>query len=98
MKNSKPYRIQSISQLHHMAGLTKPHHPLISMLNLEGITNNTDITSVLFDFYVVSMKRGCDKLSYGQQKYDFDEGVMAFLAPGQLLRGEDNGLPHHLSG
>jgi len=98
MKNSKPYRLQSISELHRIGGLTKPHHPLISILNLDGIANNTDITSVIFDFYVVSMKRGCDKLFYGQQKYDFDEGVMAFLAPGQLLRGEANGLPHHLSG
>ena len=98
MKNSKPYKVQSISQLHHLAGITKPQHPLISMLNLDGMANNSDITSVIFDFYVVSMKRGCDKLFYGQQKYDFDEGVMAFLAPGQLLRGEDNGLPPQLSG
>lgn len=98
MKNFSPYRIQSISELHRIAGITKPHHPLISILNLEGLANNSDITSVIFDFYVVSMKRGCDKLFYGQQKYDFDEGVMAFLAPGQILRGEDNGIPHHLSG
>lgn len=98
MKNSSPYRIQSISELHRIAGITKPHHPLISILNLEGLANNSDITSVIFDFYVVSMKRGCDKLFYGQQKYDFDEGVMAFLAPGQILRGEDNGIPHQLSG
>lgn len=98
MKNPKPYRLQSISELHRIAGFTKPHHPLISILNLEGIASSTEITSVIFDFYVVSMKRGCDKLFYGQQKYDFDEGVMAFLAPGQILRGEDNGLPPNLSG
>ena len=98
MSHSKPYRIQSISDLHRVAGYAKPQHPLISILNLEGIADNTDITSVIFDFYVVSMKRGCDKLFYGQQQYDFDEGVMAFLAPGQILRGESNGLPHNLSG
>ncbi|GGN13373.1 AraC family transcriptional regulator [Dyadobacter beijingensis] len=98
MKNSEPYRLRSISELHRIAGIAKPHHPLISILNLEGLTNNTDITSVIFDFYVVSMKRGCDKLFYGQQKYDFDEGVMAFLAPGQILRGEENGMPHNLRG
>jgi AraC-like DNA-binding protein len=44
------------------------------------------------------MKRGCDKLFYGQQKYDFDEGVMAFLSPGQILRGEESGVPANLSG
>lgn len=98
MGNLKPYRLQSITELHRIAGFAKPQHPLISIINLEGLASNTDITSVIFDFYVVSMKRGCDKLLYGQQKYDFDEGLMAFLAPGQILRGEDNGMPHNLSG
>lgn len=98
MGNLKPYRLQSITELHRIAGYSKPLHPLISIINLEGLANNTNITSVIFDFFVVSMKRGCDKLFYGQQKYDFDEGVMAFMAPGQILRGEDNGMPHNLSG
>src|SRR5690349_18873520 len=98
MGNSKPYRLQSITELHRVAGYPKPQHPLISILNLEGLANNTDITSVIFDFYVVSMKRGCDKLHYGQQKYDFDEGLMAFLSPGQILRGEENGVPSNLEG
>ncbi|TRW27161.1 helix-turn-helix domain-containing protein [Flavobacterium zepuense] len=98
MEDRKPYRIKTITELHRLGGYDKPHHPLISILNLEGLANNTDITTVLFDFYVVSMKRGCDKLFYGQQKYDFDEGMMGFLAPGQILRGEDNGVPHNLSG
>lgn len=98
MRNSKPYRIKSITELHQIAGYDKPLHPLISILNLEGLSNSTEITTVIFDFYVVSMKRGCDKLFYGQQKYDFDEGVMAFLSPGQILRGEGNDVPANLSG
>jgi len=98
MGNSKPYRIKSITELHQIAGYDKPHHPLISILNLEGLSSSTSITTVIFDFYVVSMKRGCDKLFYGQQKYDFDEGVMAFLSPGQILRGEESGVPKNLSG
>jgi AraC-like DNA-binding protein len=35
---------------------------------------------------------------YGQQKYDFDEGLMAFMSPGQVLRGEEGGVPHNLEG
>jgi AraC-like DNA-binding protein len=35
---------------------------------------------------------------YGQQKYDFDEGLMAFMAPGQILRGEEGGVPPKLEG
>ncbi|WP_031529917.1 helix-turn-helix domain-containing protein [Dyadobacter crusticola] len=98
MANKKPYRIQSITEIHRLMGLEKPHHPLIGLVDLAGLKDDPDIDAVVFDLYVVSMKRGCDKLWYGQQKYDFDEGLMAFMAPGQILRGEDNGVPHNLEG
>jgi len=79
-------------------GLPKPHHPLIGIIDLKDLKADPGIHAVIFDLYVVSLKRGCDKLMYGQQKYDFDEGLMAFLAPGQILRGEENGVPHQLEG
>jgi AraC-like DNA-binding protein len=78
--------------------LPKPHHPLIGVIDLSGLKNDPGINAVVFDLYVVSMKRGCDKLLYGQQKYDFDEGLMAFMSPGQILRGEDGGVPQNLEG
>ncbi|WP_430402839.1 helix-turn-helix domain-containing protein [Fluviicola sp.] len=98
MANSKPYRIESITEIHRLMGLPKPAHPLIGIIDLGGMKNNSEIDAVIFDLYVVSMKRGCDKLIYGQQKYDFDEGLMAFLSPGQILRGEENGVPAKLEG
>jgi AraC-like DNA-binding protein len=98
MATPKPYRIESITQIHRMMGLPKPHHPLIGIVDLKGLKNDPTINSVIFDLYVVSLKRGCDKLMYGQQKYDFDEGLMAFMAPGQILRGEENGVPPQLEG
>mgnify|MGYP001128538850 FL=1 len=98
MANSKPYRITSITEIHRLMGLPKPHHPLISIVDLKGLRNDTGIEAVVFDLYVISMKRGCDGLHYGQQKYDFDEGLMAFMAPGQVLRGEENGVPPDLDG
>ncbi|MFD2582510.1 helix-turn-helix domain-containing protein [Pedobacter vanadiisoli] len=98
MANSKPYRISSITEIHRLMGLPKPHHPLISIVDLKGLRNDTGIDAVVFDLYVISMKRGCDGLHYGQQKYDFDEGLMAFMSPGQILRGEENGVPPDLDG
>ncbi|MFP9097808.1 helix-turn-helix domain-containing protein [Flavobacterium sp. RHBU_24] len=98
MANSTPFRVKSISQIHQLIGLPKPHHPLISILDLKGLRNDTDIEAVVFEMYVISMKRGCDGLHYGQQQYDFDEGLMAFLSPGQLLRGEANGVPGNIDG
>ncbi|MDJ1469549.1 helix-turn-helix transcriptional regulator [Cytophagaceae bacterium YF14B1] len=94
----KPYRIQSISEIHRLMNLPKPHHPLIGIIDLKGLKNDPNINAVIFDFYVVSLKRGCNNLLYGQQKYDFDEGLMAFLSPGQVLRGEESGVPANIEG
>lgn len=93
-----PYRIKSISEVYRLAGLGKPSHPLIGVIDLAGVSNESGMVSVIFDLYVVSLKRGCDKLLYGQQVYDFDEGLMGFLSPGQLLRHEDTGKPENLEG
>ena len=91
----KPYRIKSITEVHRLAGLQKPNHPLISIVDVSNFTNDSDVNAVVFDFYAVSLKRGCNNLLYGQQKYDFDEGLMAFMSPNQILRGETGGLPNN---
>ncbi|MEO9502830.1 MAG: helix-turn-helix transcriptional regulator [Nonlabens ulvanivorans] len=98
MANSKLYRLKSITEIHRLSGLSKPHHPLIGIINVSGLKNDTGLNAVLLDLYVVSLKRGCDKLLYGQQKYDFDEGLMAFMSPGQIMRGEEGGVPPNLEG
>jgi AraC family transcriptional regulator, transcriptional activator of pobA len=41
---------------------------------------------LMFDFYMISVKRDMNhKYRYGQQDYDFDEGVMFCMAPHQIL-------------
>jgi len=97
MTNSKPYHIKSVTEVHRLMELPKPHHPLVGIIDLSE-KPESDINSVTFDLYVISMKRGCNKLLYGQQIYDFDEGLMAFFSPGQILRGEENGPPPNLKG
>lgn len=94
----KTIRIKTISELHKLMGLPKPHHPLIELIDLSEQKNDTGIFAVIFDLYVITLKRGCNKLFYGQQQYDFDEGVMAFLSPGQILRAEDSNIPPNIEG
>lgn len=98
MAHSTPYRIKSITEIHRLMGLAKPQHPLIGLINLAGLQAHESIKVVCFDLYVISLKRNCDKLHYGQQRYDFDEGLMAFMSPGQLLRGEEDGPSQNLEG
>lgn len=94
----KPIRIKTISELHKLMGLPKPHHPLIELIDLSTQKKDTGIFAVIFDLYVITLKRGCNKLFYGQQQYDFDEGVMAFLSPAQILRGESDNIPEDIDG
>ena len=58
-----------------------------------------DIETAL-DFYSISLKRTANaKIKYGQQQYDFDEGVMFFMAPGQVFSIEvDKNAPTKHSG
>ncbi|MDC6385796.1 AraC family transcriptional regulator [Flagellimonas taeanensis] len=87
--NKLPIRVNSISMAHRIRGMAPPSHPLISITDVGAVKGAADISAVL-DFYMISLKRNCDNLTYGQQKYDFDEGVMAFVGPNQVLRGQEH--------
>ena len=86
---SKIERVKSISEFHRVKGLPEPEHPLISVVNYAELKADDTIgdTSWVYDFYTISIKRNINgKIYYGQQEYDFDEGVMFFIAPGQVLK------------
>ena len=83
-----PYTINSISDLHHLLGLPKPEHPLVSVIDMSGIKCRFDdnLTSVIYNFYSICIKKNFKgKMKYGQNYYDFDEGIMTFFSPGQVI-------------
>jgi len=84
-------KIKSITAYHRFRGLPKPDHPLISLVDYAQVKfpEDTQAVNMVMDFYSIALKRGVGgKLYYGQQIYDFDEGLMSFIAPGQVLRIE----------
>lgn len=88
MEQKKIMKISTITEFHRLRGLPKPEHPLISVIDFNAINRPDDIGEVnwMFDFYQISMKRGIGgKLKYGQQEYDFDEGVLFFISPNQVF-------------
>lgn len=85
MPHTTPVRIRTISELHRLRGLPQPEHPLISVVDYAAMSPG-EFPPATMDFYSVAAKRGVGKLFYGQQQYDFDEGVLYFLAPHQVLR------------
>lgn len=88
MSDKHIFRVKTISEFHQLRGLPKPEHPLISVINLESVTHGlvAEPVSLVYDFYSIGLKRNCNaKFRYGQQEYDFDEGVMYFMSPNQVL-------------
>jgi AraC-like DNA-binding protein len=84
-------RFKTISEFHQFRQLPKPEHPLISVFKVESVERLTvyEPMSWLYDFYCIGLKHVVNsnhvKLKYGQQEYDFNEGIMSFVAPNQVL-------------
>ncbi|PUZ30066.1 transcriptional regulator, AraC family [Chitinophaga costaii] len=87
-QNTKPIRIKTITEFHKLRCLSKPKHPLISVVDYSQVKHLPNESATIFDFYSVSIKRGVSKMIYGQQQYDFDEGIMYFIAPNQTFKVE----------
>ena len=88
MARKELIRVKTISEFHKLKGLTKPNHPLIRVIDYGAIECISEINAKnwVFDFYHISIKRGLNaKLKYGQQQYDFDDGVMFFISPNQVF-------------
>jgi AraC family transcriptional activator of pobA len=88
MPGLKLYRVKTISEFHKFRNLPKPAHPLISVIDVGSIRHypGEEPASFVFDFYSIALKRNFNaKMRYGQQAYDFDEGIMFFMAPGQVF-------------
>jgi AraC family transcriptional activator of pobA len=91
MKITPIRHISSIADFHRFRELPPPAHPLISIVKVEELNQIDGNVPLMMDFYSISIKRGlAGKIQYGQQSYDFDEGVMFFVAPGQRFH-----VAHH---
>jgi AraC family transcriptional activator of pobA len=91
MNDNQVQRIKTISAYHKSRGLSPPLHPLISLIDYRSIKHSPDTSKVSWvnDFFLIALKKNIDgKFRYGQQDYDFDEGTMFFIAPGQVFRIE----------
>lgn len=82
-----PYSIDSISEHRRIHSLPAPMHPMIDVFRMEDLLYNPDprFHTLQLNLYCISLKRNvAGKVQYGQGYYDYDEGIMSFLAPGQI--------------
>jgi AraC-like DNA-binding protein len=91
----QPYRVKTIAEFLQLRGMPKTSHPLISVVDigsLTGIPKGPDL--LVTAFYMIALKKGFTgnyKVRYGQQQFDFDEGILSFMGPGQLVGFEQEG-------
>ncbi|MGE8426096.1 MAG: hypothetical protein ACN6PI_24880 [Sphingobacterium siyangense] len=87
MEKSNFIHIKTITEFHRAANLPKPQHPLISLVDYSMLDVKKLEGNIMLDCYVIAIKKGMNyDLKYGQNKYDFDEGVMMFTSPNQIIR------------
>ncbi len=89
---SKIYTIKSISEAHDLLGVEKPTHPLISVCKHTSNMNlNIKDIKVCFEMYIISLKSNINgSINYGRNSYDFEEGTLLFMAPGQVMSVTEN--------
>lgn len=79
--------IKTISEFHRYNGLAKPEHPLISLVDYGKMYHQDMLLHFTQDFYSIALKKNVmGKWRYGQMNYDFDEGLMSFFGPHQVLQ------------
>ncbi|WP_268225410.1 helix-turn-helix domain-containing protein [Sinomicrobium oceani] len=82
-----PEKIATISQFHRLLSLSEPLHPLVSLIRVSDMRfRYTPVWQRFFTgFYSISMKRNVQaRVKYGRHYYDYDRGVMNFIAPRQI--------------
>ncbi len=77
-------KIETVSQYNTMRGATTLH-PLITVLDL---SKAIPMPARTFNFgmYAIFLKElNCGELKYGRKNYDYQDGTLVFISPGQVL-------------
>jgi len=77
-------KIETVSQYNTMRGATTLH-PLITVLDLSK-AKPMPARTFNFALYAIFLKElNCGELKYGRNNYDYQEGTLVFISPGQVL-------------
>jgi len=83
--------IKTIAEYNKLIGV-KTFHPLVNVVDfsvLKPQEKSVVSGTFAFEFYAVSIKygNGCE-LKYGRNYYDYQDGTLVFIAPGQIMSVE----------
>ncbi|HMS70306.1 MAG TPA: helix-turn-helix transcriptional regulator [Saprospiraceae bacterium] len=82
-------KLENVSDYNKMRGV-KTLHPLVTVIDLSKAEPMAAKT-FYFGMYAIFLKElNCGELKYGRNNYDFQEGTLVFIAPGQVLGIQPN--------
>src|SRR4026207_199716 len=83
-------KIETVSQFNRERG-QKSLHPLVSVLD-QSLSAPVREARYLSELYIIFLKdTKCEELRYGRRHYDYEEGTLLFISPGQVFGFEGNG-------
>ena len=92
-------KLEKIAQYNQLKEI-ETKHPLISVFDNSKTKALPNHSRMHFGFYGIFLKAGnCGELRYGRNNYDYDDGTLVFIAPGQVLEvnNEENYQPSGLA-
>jgi AraC family transcriptional regulator, transcriptional activator of pobA len=73
-------------------------HPLVSVVDLSK-ADPRQASNMYFGFYTVFLKEvKCGDIRYGRNTYDYQEGTLVFIAPGQIISVDNTGETYQPKG
>lgn len=86
----KIIKIENVAQFNKERG-QKTLHPLASVLD-QSFSQLIHEARYISDLYIIFLKDvKCGELKYGRNHYDYEEGTLLFIAPGQVFGFEESG-------
>ena len=87
---TKPQNIETIDEYNKLLGI-ETYHPSVSVIDMSKAHRMKHMRHT-FGFYAIFLKEvKCGDLIYGRHRYDYQEGTLVCLAPGQVFGVEDDG-------
>ncbi len=91
--------LHTVTEYARYYGLPAPAHPLLTLINLADVRGQAMPAPVVAQLYTVALKRGLKgTVHYGRQTYDFHDGLLTSLAPGQVVLADASLDTSELSG
>jgi len=90
-------RIKTVTEYNNVIG-HETLHPLVSVIDFEKI-EPFNFFKAQMDVYAIFLKDiKCGNITYGIKNYDYEEGTLIFISPGQVYGVEDTGVKQQPKG